>query len=46
MKRISAINDLGLDNQTRLQKLLDRWEKQADQMDRVLAKLEKGKENK
>jgi hypothetical protein len=41
MDRARAISDLSLDNQKRFQKLLDRWEKQTDRMDRVLAKMEK-----
>jgi flagellar biosynthesis/type III secretory pathway M-ring protein FliF/YscJ len=43
LKKASTINDLSLSNQKRFEKILERWEKQADQMDKVLARLEKNK---
>ncbi len=43
LKRANAVNDLSLSNQERFAKLLARWEQQADQMDRVLSRLEKNK---
>ncbi len=43
LKKASTINDLSLSNQKRFEKLLERWERQADQMDKVLSRLEKNK---
>lgn len=43
LKRVSSINDLSLSNQKRFEKILERWEKQADQMDKVFSRLEKSK---
>ncbi len=41
LKKAGVIYDLSLSNQKRFEKLLERWEKQADQMDKVLSHLEK-----
>ncbi len=41
LNKANALNDLSLSNQKRFEKILERWEKQADRMDKVMARLEK-----
>ncbi len=43
LKKASSINDLSLSNQKRFEKILERWERQTDQMNMVLSRLEKSK---
>lgn len=38
---VNEINDKNMKNQERFERLLDRWEKQADKMDKILLKLDK-----
>lgn len=40
LSKVAMINDKSLQNQLRLEKILDRWEKQADKYDEILNKLD------